>query len=119
MTDLTKTRTYKTCLNGAVHQHSRVSNHDDNHLCTNAICTIMCNVSSNVTNQVYASLIDSPWSTTDTGNWASKNIIDHVGFQATVGVICTFMFRIIHSFQFSLSTFRTPTGVHHQDTSER
>jgi len=81
MTNLTKTRTEKTYSMAVVHQDSRVSNHDDNHLRTNAICTIMCNVSSNVTNQVDASLIDSPdqifWSTTDTGNWASKNIVDH------------------------------------------
>ena len=81
MTDLTKTRTDKTYSMATVHQDSRVSSHDHNHLHTNAICTIMCNVSSNVTNQVDASLIDSPdhvfWSTTDIGNWASKNIIDH------------------------------------------
>ena len=81
MTNLTKTRTDKTYSTAAVHQDSRVSNHDDNHLCTNAIRTIMCNVSSNVTNQVDASFIDSPdqipWSTTDTGSWVSKNIIDH------------------------------------------
>ena len=60
MTDLSKTRTYKNCSMAVVHQDSRVSNHDDRHLRTNAICTIMCNVSSNVTNQVDASLIDSP-----------------------------------------------------------
>ena len=72
MTDLAKTSIYKACSMAAVHQDSRVSNHDDSHLCTNAICTIMCNVSSNVTNQVDASLIDSPdqifWPTIDIGN---------------------------------------------------
>ena len=81
MNDLTKTRTDKIYSMAIVHQDSRVSKHDDSHLRTNAICTIMCNVSSNVTNQVDVSLIDSLnqifWSTTDTGNWASKNIIDH------------------------------------------
>ena len=72
MTDLTKTRTDKTYSMSVVHQDSRVSNHDDNHLRTNALCTIMYNVSSNVTNQVDVPLIDSLdqifWSTTDTGN---------------------------------------------------
>ena len=81
MTDLTKTRSDKTYSMVAVHQDLRVSNYDDNHLYINAICTIMCNVSSNITNQVDAFLIDSPdqisWSTIDTGNLASKNIIDH------------------------------------------
>ena len=80
MTDLTKTRTNKTYSMVVVHQDSRVSNRDDSNMHTNAICTIMCNVSSNVTNQVDASLIDSLdqifLSTKDTGNWASKNIID-------------------------------------------
>ena len=81
MTDLTKTTTHKTFSMAAVHQDLRVPNHDDSHLRTNAICTIMCNVSSNVTNQADALLTDSPnqisWSTVDTCNWASKNIIDH------------------------------------------
>ena len=65
----------------AVHQDSRVSNHDDSQLLADGICTIMCSVPSNVTNQEDAFLIDFPdqifWSTIDTGNWASKNIIDH------------------------------------------
>jgi len=81
MTDITKTRTDKTYSMAVFHQYLRVSNHDDNHMCTNAICKIMCNVSSNVTNQVDASLIDSLdqifWSTIDTSNWASKNTFDH------------------------------------------
>ena len=65
----------------AVHQDSRVSNHDDNQLPADGICRIMCSVPSNVTNQADAFLIDFPnqifSSTIDTGNWASKNIIDH------------------------------------------
>ena len=60
MIELTKTRTDKTYLMAAIHQDSRVSNYNDSHLHTNAICTIMYSVSSNVTNQVDASLIDSP-----------------------------------------------------------
>ena len=81
MTDLTKTRTGKTYSMAAVHQDSRVSNHDDSHLCTNAICTIMCNVSSNVTNQEDGFLTDSSyqicWSTVDACNWVSKKLIYH------------------------------------------
>ena len=81
MTDLTKTSTYKDFLMVAVHQDLKVSNHDDNPLPADGICTIMCSVPSNVANQADASLIDSLdqifWSTIDTCNWASKNIIDH------------------------------------------
>jgi hypothetical protein len=63
-------------------QHSiKISNPDDDHLHTDEICKIMYSGPSNVTNQADAFLIDSPdhisWSTINTGNWASKNIIYH------------------------------------------
>ena len=50
MTDLTEISTYKYFLMAAVHQDLRASNHDDNQLPTDEICTIMCSEPSNVTN---------------------------------------------------------------------
>ena len=62
-------------------QSIKIGIHDDNHLHTNEICTIMYNWLSNVTSQADALLTDSPdqisWSKIQTDNWASKNIADH------------------------------------------